>query len=66
MYAYMDASWFLSVLLIVLLPALVVFVLELIFAAVRPTENAWLRIAGERLARGEIDKAQLRVLLNAL
>lgn len=66
MFPHLDASWFLGVLLIVVLPFIVLFVLELIFAVIRPAEDAALRIAGRRLARGEIDKAQLRVLLNAL
>jgi len=64
-YPYVDFSWLLKVLLIALLPLLVLFVLELISAAMQPTEDPrW--IAGQRLARGEIDKAQLHVLLNAL
>lgn len=66
MYPYMFGWWFLGVLLIVVVPLLVLFVLELVFAAMPPTENAALRIATERLARREIDKEQVGLLMNAL
>lgn len=67
MYPYMSEGWFLAVLLMVAVPLLVLAVFALTAAwLARPAEDTALRIARERLARGEIDKEQLGILLNAL
>lgn len=67
MYPYMYGAWFLVVLLIVAVPLLALAVFALIAAwLARPAEGTALRIARGRLARREIDKEQLGVLLNAL
>jgi hypothetical protein len=67
MYPYMYGAWFLGMLLMVVVPLLVLGVLGLIVLwATSPSDAAALRIEGKRLARREIDKDQLGLLLNAL
>jgi uncharacterized membrane protein len=67
MYPYMYGGWFGAVVLMVAVPLVVVGLLALLIASLnRPRDDAAVRIAKERFARGEIDKDQLGVLLQAL
>jgi uncharacterized membrane protein len=70
MYPYMYGAWFLGMLLMVVVPLLVLGVLTVIALIVaspnRPSEDKVMRIVTRRAARGEIEREQLGVLLNAL
>jgi len=65
-YPYMYGGWFLAVVLMVVTPVLVLGVLAWLVATTSAPEDTAARIAKERYIRGEIDKEQLGVLLNAL
>lgn len=66
MYPYSDGS-FLALVLIVAAPVAVLALFAWFVASVpQPSEDAAERIATERFGRGEIDKEQLGVLLQAL
>jgi uncharacterized membrane protein len=67
MNPYMYGGWLLAVLLMVAAPLLVLGLFALVVAWLnRPAEDTAMRIAKQRFARGEIDKEQLGVLLQAL
>jgi uncharacterized membrane protein len=70
MYPYMYGAWFLGMLLMVVVPLFVLGVLTVIALIVaspnRPSEDKAMRIVTRRAARGEIEREQLGVLLNAL
>ena len=67
MTPYPYFGWFLAVLLMVAVPVVVLFVAAwLITSTARSPEDTAVSIAKERFVRGEIDKEQLGVLLNAL
>jgi uncharacterized membrane protein len=67
MYPYMYDGSFLAVVLMVAAPLVVLgLFVWTIRSLARPSEDTALRIARERFARGEIDKEQLGVLLQAL
>jgi uncharacterized membrane protein len=67
MYPYMYDGSFLAVVLMVAAPLVVLgLFVWTITSSARPSEDTALRIARERFARGEIDKDQLGVLLQAL
>ena len=67
MYPYLYGGWFLAVVVMPVTPVLILGVLAWIVlaASARPEDTA-ARIAKERFVRGEIDKEQLGILLNAL
>jgi uncharacterized membrane protein len=67
MYPYMYDGSFLALVLMVAAPLLVIgLVAWFVASSARPSEDTAMRIARERFARGEIDKEQLGVLLQAL
>ena len=67
MTPYPYFGWFLAVLLMVAVPVVVLFFAAwLITSTERSPEDTAVSIAKERFVRGEIDKEQLGVLLNAL
>jgi uncharacterized membrane protein len=67
MYPYMYDGSFLALVLMVAAPLVVLGLFVWTFSSLaRPSEDTAMRIARERFARGEIDKDQLRVLLQAL
>lgn len=67
MYPYMYDGSFLVVVLMVAAPLVVLGLFAwLVASSARVTEDTAMRIVRERFARGEIDKEQLGVLLQAL
>ncbi|MEK6227184.1 MAG: SHOCT domain-containing protein [Chloroflexota bacterium] len=67
MYPYMYDGSFLVVVLMVAAPLVVLGLFAwLVASSARATEDTAMRIVRERFARGEIDKEQLGVLLQAL
>jgi len=67
MYPYMYDGSFLAVVFMLVAPLVVLaFFVWTITSLARPSEDTAMRIARERFARGEIDKDQLGVLLQAL
>lgn len=67
MYPNTSDGSFLAVLLMVAAPLVVLSLFAWFVASVaRPSEDTAMRIARERFARGEIDKEQLGILLQAL
>ncbi len=67
MYPYMYDGSFLAVVLMVAAPLVVLgLFVWTVRSLARPSEDTAMRIARERFARGEIDKDQLGVLLQAL
>jgi uncharacterized membrane protein len=67
MYPNISDGSFLAVVLMVSAPLVVLGLFVWTMASLaRPSEDTAMRIARERFARGEIDKDQLRVLLQAL
>jgi uncharacterized membrane protein len=67
MYPYMYDGSFLAVVLMMAVPLVVLgLFVWTITSLARPSRDTAMRIARERFARGEIDKDQLGVLLQAL
>lgn len=67
MYPYMYDGTFLAVVLMLVAPLAVLGLFAWVVASsARPSRDAAMRIARERFARGEIDKEQLGILLQAL
>jgi uncharacterized membrane protein len=67
MYPYMYDGSLLAVVLMVAVPLVVLgLFVWTISSLARPSRDAAMRIARGRFARGEIDRDQLRVLLQAL
>jgi uncharacterized membrane protein len=63
----MYGGWFVAVLLLVAVPVVVLAVAAWLITSIsRSPEETAIGIAKERFVRGEIDKEQLGVLLNAL